>query len=401
MDQSKSFKDRKNLNSSHIPYGRQDISEDDIASVIAVLRSDFLTQGPQVPEFEKRVAEYSGAKFGVAVNSATSALHIACLALGVEKGDVVWTSPITFVASANAALYCGADVDFVDIDSRTYNMSVTALKIKLDIAQKNGRLPKVVIPVHLAGQPCEMQEIYELSKQYQFRIIEDASHAIGADYLSQKVGSCKYSDICVFSFHPVKIITTAEGGMAVTNNSELAECMNLFRSHGITRDAYKMQGASEGPWYYQQIELGFNYRMTELQAALGICQMNRLEQFIHERRRLAREYDSLLSSLPIQLPYQYPDSASVYHLYPIWINEQSLGVSRKDLFEKLRAQNIGVNVHYIPVHLQPFYQKMGFKLGQFPEAEKYYAGAISIPLYVGLGSKISHVVDAITSSIQN
>ena len=389
------------MNSSFIPYGRQDISEDDIASVIAVLRSDFLTQGPKVPEFEKRVAEYTGANFGVAVNSATSALHIACLALGVTKRDIVWTSPITFVASANAALYCGAQVDFVDIDPRTYNLSTNALRIKLEWAKKNGQLPKVVIPVHFAGQSCDMQEIHALGQEYQFQIIEDASHAIGAEYLKEKVGSCKYSDICIFSFHPVKIITTAEGGMALTNNELLAQRMGLFRSHGITREASQMLGESDGPWYYQQIELGFNYRMTELQAALGISQMNRLEQFIHERRRLAREYDSLLSSLPIQLPYQHPDSASAYHLYPIWINEQSLGVSRKEVFEKLRACNIGVNVHYIPVHLQPYYQKMGFKAGQFPEAEKYYSGTISIPLYVGLGSNISHVVDAIASSIQS
>jgi len=401
MDQSKSFKNRKNLNSDHIPYGRQNISEDDIASVVSVLRSDYLTQGPKVPEFEERVARYVGAQFAVAVNSATSALHIACLALGVEKGDVVWTSPITFVASANAALYCGADVDFVDIDSRTYNMSVAALRMKLEVAQKNGRLPKVLIPVHFAGQSCEMREIHELSKQYQFKIIEDASHAIGADYLSQKVGSCKYSDICVFSFHPVKIITTAEGGMAVTNNEELAESMNLFRSHGITRDTSKMQDASEGPWYYQQIELGFNYRMTELQAALGISQMNRLNEFVAERRRLAREYDALLSHLPIQLPYQQPESTSAYHLFPIWIDQKALGVSRETVFEKLRAQNIGVNVHYIPVHLHPYYQKIGFKTVQFPEAEKYYSGAISIPIYVGLGSNISRVVDAVEASIKN
>ncbi|QWD00324.1 UDP-4-amino-4,6-dideoxy-N-acetyl-beta-L-altrosamine transaminase [Polynucleobacter paneuropaeus] len=387
------------MNSSLIPYGRQDISEEDIASVVAVLKSDYLTQGPKVPEFEERVTKYVGAQFAVAVNSATSALHIACLALGVEKGDVVWTSPITFVASANAALYCGADVDFVDIDSRTYNMSVAALRMKLAVAQKNGKLPKVVIPVHLAGQSCEMREIHELSKQYQFKIIEDASHAIGADYLGQKVGSCKYSDICVFSFHPVKIITTAEGGMAVTNNAELAERMNLFRSHGITRDTSRMQGKSDGPWYYQQIALGYNYRMTELQAALGISQMNRLHEFVMERRRLAREYDALLSHLPIQLPYQQPDSASAYHLYPIWIDQKALGVGRSTVFENLRAQDIGVNVHYIPVHLQPYYQKIGFKAGQFSEAEKYYSGAISLPLYVGLGDDIHRVIDAIHTSL--
>lgn len=389
------------MNPSFIPYGRQDISEDDISSVISVLRSDYLTQGPQVPEFERRVAEYSGATFGVAVNSATSALHIACLALGLKKGDIVWTSPITFVASANAALYCGAEVDFVDTDPRTYNMSTNALRAKLEVAKKIGRLPKVVIPVHFAGQPCDMQAIHALGKEYQFQIIEDASHAIGAEYLGEKVGSCKFSDICVFSFHPVKIITTAEGGIALTNNELLAQKMSLFRSHGITRETSKMLGEPDGPWYYQQIELGFNYRMTELQAALGLSQVNRLEEFIQERRKLAREYDALLSILHIQLPYQHPDSTSAYHLYPIWIDEQSLGVSRKEVFEKLRAQNIGVNVHYIPVHLQPYYQKMGFKPGQFPEAEKYYSGAISIPLYVGLGSNISRVVEAIANSIQH
>ena len=389
------------MNSSFIPYGRQDISEDDISSVIAVLKSDHLTQGPQVPQFEKRVQDYSGAEFGIAVNSATSALHIACLALGVAKGDLVWTSPITFVASANAALYCGAEVDFVDIDPRTYNMSVKAFRIKLESAKKNGRLPKVLIPVHLAWQSCDMQAIHNLGKEYKFQIIEDASHAIGAEYLGKKIGSCIYSDICVFSFHPVKIITTAEGGMALTNNPVLAERMNLFRSHGITRDNNLMKGGSEGLWYYQQIELGFNYRMTELQAALGSNQMNRLDQFVRERRRLAREYDAFLADLPIQLPYQNPDSVSSYHLYPIWVNQGELGISRKIIFERLRAQNVGVNVHYIPVHLQPYYQKIGFKAGQFPEAEKYYSGAISIPLYFGLGADISRVVEAITSSIQS
>jgi UDP-4-amino-4,6-dideoxy-N-acetyl-beta-L-altrosamine transaminase len=389
------------LSTNFIPYGRQDISDEDITSVVAVLKSDHLTQGPQVTEFEKKVAAYASANFAVAVNSATSALHIACLALGVTKGDFVWTSPVTFVASANAALYCGATVDFVDIDPLTYNMSVDALRTKLDTAKRNGQLPKVLIPVHFAGQSCDMKAIYDLGKEYQFKIIEDASHAIGAEYLGAKVGSCTYSDICVFSFHPVKIITTAEGGVALTNNPLLAERMNLFRTHGITRDVDLMEGVSDGPWYYQQIALGFNYRMTELQAALGNSQMNRLEQFVQERRRLAREYDTLLANLPIQLPYQHPDSASAFHLYPIWFNQDTLGISRKNIFEKLRAQNIGVNVHYIPVHLQPYYQKIGFKAGQFPEAEKYYSGAISIPLYVGLGSDIYRVVEAIASAIQN
>lgn len=389
------------MSTSFIPYGRQDISDEDISSVVATLKSEHLTQGPQVTEFEKKVALYAGANFGVAVNSATSALHIACLALGVTKGDLVWTSPITFVASANAALYCGATIDFVDIDPCTYNMSVDALQLKLAAAKREGQLPKVLIPVHLAGQSCDMKAIHALGQEYQFKIIEDASHAIGAEYLGEKVGSCAYSDICVFSFHPVKIITSAEGGIALTNNALLAERMNLFRTHGITRDIDLMGGVSDGPWYYQQIALGFNYRMTELQAALGKSQMSRLEQFVQERRRLAREYDALLANLPIQLPYQHSNSLSAFHLYPIWVNQKALGVSRKSIFEKLRAQNIGVNVHYIPVHLQPYYQKIGFKVGQFPEAEKYYAGAISIPLYVGLGPDIYRVVDAIASAIQN
>jgi UDP-4-amino-4,6-dideoxy-N-acetyl-beta-L-altrosamine transaminase len=385
MDQSKSFKDRKNLNSDHIPYGRQDISEEDIASVVSALRSDYLTQGPKVPEFEERVAKYVGAQFAVAVNSATSALHIACLALGVEKGDVVWTSPITFVASANAALYCGADVDFVDIDSRTYNMSVAALRMKLEVAQKKGKLPKVVIPVHLAGQSCEMREIHELSKQYQFKIIEDASHAIGADYLGQKVGSCKYSDICVFSFHPVKIITTAEGGMAVTNNAELAKRMNLFRSHGITRDTSQMQGKSDGPWYYQQITLGYNYRMTELQAALGCSQMNRIVEFVQRRQILARQYDIYFSKSPLILtPWQDPSSKSSYHLYVIRLKNGKSKKSHLKIFEYLRENSIGVNLHYIPVHIQPYYSKMGFLPEDFPNAMAYYQEAISLPLFSGM-----------------
>ena len=392
MDQSKSCHDRKNLNSHHIPYGRQDISEEDIASVVSVLKSDYLTQGPKVPEFEECVAKYVGTEFAVAVNSATSALHIACLALEVKKGDIVWTSPSTFLASANAALYCGADIDFVDIDPLTYNMSVPALRVKLIEARKSGRLPKVVIPVHFAGQSCSMQEIHELSQEFQFRIIEDASHAIGAEYLGDRVGSCKYSDICVFSFHPVKIITTAEGGMALTNDPRLANHMNLYRSHGITRDPEEMQGVSHGPWYYQQITLGYNYRMTELQAALGCSQLNRLEEFVEERRRLAKQYDLNLACLPITLPFQTPNAVSAYHLYPIWIDQKLLGVSRQNIFENLRAQNIGVNVHYIPVHLQPYYQKLGFFEGQFPEAEKYYSGAISIPIFSGMSDDQQKVV---------
>lgn len=373
------------MKSNHIPYGRQDISEEDIASVVSVLRSDYLTQGPKVPEFEKLVAKYVDAQFAVAANSATSALHIACLALGVKKGDIVWTSPITFVASANAALYCGAEVDFVDIDSRTYNMSVAALKIKLEIAKKNGNLPKVVIPVHLAGQSCDMREIHQLGKKYQFKIIEDASHAIGAEYLNEKVGSCKYSDICVFSFHPVKIITTAEGGMALTNNTELAESMNLFRSHGITRDPSKMEGKSDGPWYYQQISLGYNYRMTELQAAIGCSQMNRLNEFVQRRQMLARQYDSFLAKSPLILtPWQDPKSKSSYHLYVIRLKNGESKKSHLEVFEYLRENKIGVNLHYIPVHIQPYYSAMGFLPEDFPNAMAYYQEAISLPLFSGM-----------------
>lgn len=389
------------MNSILIPYGMQDISEEDIASVVSVLRSDYLTQGPKVPEFEERVAKHVGAEFAIAVNSATSALHIACLALGVEKGDVVWTSPITFVASANVVLYCGAEVDFVDIDSRTYNMSVAALRMKLEVAQKNGKLPKVVIAVHLAGQSCEMREIYELSKKYQFKIIEDASHAIGADYMGQKVGSCKYSDICVFSFHPVKIITTAEGGMALTNSSELADRMNLFRSHGITRDVSKMQGKSDGPWYYQQIALGYNYRMTELQAALGCSQMDRIVEFVQRRQMLALQYDIYLAKLPLIIsPWQHPSSKSSYHLYVIRLEKGKSKKSHLEVFEFLRENNIGVNLHYIPVHTQPYYSKMGFLPEDFPNALAYYQEAISLPLFSGMSdAQQSEVVQKLTEAL--
>lgn len=400
MDRHKSTEDWKDLIEKPIPYGRQDISEDDISAVMDVLRSDFLTQGPKVPEFEFAVSQYCGSKYSVAVNSATSALHIACLALGAGVGDVIWTSPITFVASANAALYCGADIDFVDIDPATYNMSPTELRIKLVAASLKGKLPKIVIAVHFAGQSCDMREIYALSKEYKFKVIEDASHAIGGEYLGKKVGSCEYSDVCIFSFHPVKIITTAEGGMALTNNESLAQKMQLLRSHGITRDESQMKVDSDGPWYYQQIELGFNYRMTEMQAALGISQMTRLDRFILERRRLAAYYDSHITVPAIRLPFQALDSISSYHLYPIWLNQELSGICRGLVFEKLRALGIGVNVHYIPVHTQPFFQDRGFKKGQFPVAESYYSGAISIPLYAGLGDDILRVVDAINVSIK-
>jgi UDP-4-amino-4,6-dideoxy-N-acetyl-beta-L-altrosamine transaminase len=364
-----------------IPYGRQDINQADIDAVVEVLRSDFLTQGPAVPAFEKAVARYCGAQHAVAVNSATSALHIACLALGVGKGDVVWTSPITFVASANCALYCGATVDFVDIDPRTYNLSVEQLAEKLTKAKEIGKLPKVVIPVHLCGQPCDMAGIRALSQQYGFKIIEDASHAIGGRYKGQPIGNCHYSDITVFSFHPVKIITTAEGGMALTNDSALAEHMALLRSHGITRDMTEMTHAPDGPWYYQQIDLGFNYRMTELQAALGVSQMTRLNAYVSRRHQFARRYDELLATLPITTPWQHPDSYSGLHLYVIRLQLDKSSKNHREVFDSFRTQGIGVNLHYIPVHTQPYYERMGFVVGNFPHAESYYHEAISLPMY--------------------
>ncbi|HED33017.1 MAG TPA: UDP-4-amino-4,6-dideoxy-N-acetyl-beta-L-altrosamine transaminase [Gammaproteobacteria bacterium] len=364
-----------------IPYGKQDINQQDIDAVVAVLKSDFLTQGPQVPLFENTVSDYCGAKYAVAVNSATSALHIACLALGLGEGDWLWTSPNTFVASANCALYCGAKIDFVDIDPRSYNLSVGALEEKLVQAKKLNKLPKIVIPVHFAGQSCEMKRIFELSKEFGFKIIEDASHAIGGKYLNKPVGNCAYSNITVFSFHPVKIITTAEGGMAVTNSSELQKKMVSLRSHGITRDTAQMTQQADGAWYYQQIDLGFNYRMTELQAALGVSQMKRLDAFLAKRHTLQQRYDESLAELPITVPYQIPDCYSALHLYPVQLELEKVTESHKDIFQALRKNGLGVNLHYIPVHMQPYYKKMGFKAGDFPRAEKYYSRAISIPLY--------------------
>ncbi|ALN20905.1 UDP-4-amino-4,6-dideoxy-N-acetyl-beta-L-altrosamine transaminase [Ectopseudomonas mendocina] len=375
-----------------IPYGRQDVTQADIDAVVEVLRSDFLTQGPQVPRFEQAVAQHVGAGHALAVNSATSALHMACLALGLGPGDWLWTSPITFVASANCALYCGAEVDFVDIDPRTYNLCPQALERKLEEAERNGRLPKVVVPVHLCGQPCDMQAIHGLAKRYGFRIIEDASHAIGGRYQGEFIGNCRYSDITVFSFHPVKIITTAEGGMALTNNTALADKMALLRSHGITRDPSLMTHEADGPWYYQQIDLGFNYRMTELQAALGVSQMQRLDQFVARRHELARRYDELLADLPVVTPWQHPDSYSGLHLYVIRLKLDDIRRTHRQVFESLRAQGIGVNLHYIPVHSQPYYQRMGFQSGDFPQAEHYYAEAISLPMYYGLSETMQDTV---------
>lgn len=364
-----------------IPYGKQDISQDDIEAVVRVLRSDFLTQGPVVPEFEKQVATYCGAKHAQAVNSATSALHIACMALGLGQGDWLWTSPITFVASANCGLYCGAQVDFVDIDPRTYNLCPAALERKLLSAQTKGKLPKVVVAVHLAGQPCNMKALHSLAQRFGFKLIEDASHAIGGCYEGEPIGNCRYSDITVFSFHPVKVITTAEGGMVLTQSDALAQRMALFRSHGITRDPEQMTRAPDGPWYYQQIELGYNYRMTELQAALGVTQMQRLDMFVSRRHALAKRYDEALTDLPVVTPWQHPDGYSGLHLYVVRLKLDQIKSTHVEVFEKLRALGVGVNLHYIPVHLQPFYQQMGFKLGDFPEAERYYSEAISLPMY--------------------
>ncbi len=385
---------------SSIPYGRQDITQADIDAVVGVLQSDFLTQGPVVPEFERRVSSYCGAKHALAVNSATSALHVACMALGVGPGDWVWTSPVTFVASANCALYCGAKVDFVDIDPQTYNLCPLALARKLEQAQKTGCLPKVVIPVHLCGQPCDMAAIYALSQQYGFKIIEDASHAIGGRYKDEPIGNCRYSDITVFSFHPVKIITTAEGGMAMTHSDELAHQMALFRSHGITRDLAHMTHAPDGPWYYQQIALGFNYRMTELQAALGVSQMGRLDDYVARRHALARRYDQLMQGLPVTVPWQHPDTYSGLHLYPVRLHLNKIDRSHLEVFESLRAQGIGVNLHYIPVHIQPYYARMGFQPDDFPQAMAYYKEAISLPMYQTLGNdQQDQVMDVLTKAL--
>ncbi|MDR5831974.1 UDP-4-amino-4,6-dideoxy-N-acetyl-beta-L-altrosamine transaminase [Caballeronia sp. LP006] len=368
-----------------IPYGRQEITEADIEAVATVLRSDFLTQGPTVPAFEHEVSLIANARHAVAVNSATSALHIACEALGLGPGDWLWTTPITFAASANCGLYCGAKVDFVDIDPRTYNMSPVALEARLVEASKRGVLPKAVVPVHLCGQPCDMAAIHALSRKYGFRIIEDASHAIGGRYQGDPIGNGRYSDITVFSFHPVKIVTTGEGGVAVTNDDALAQRMRLTRSHGITREPAEMSKAPDGPWYYEQIALGFNYRMTDIHAALGVSQMHRLDAYVARRHELARRYDALLSDLPVVTPWQMPGTYSGLHLYVVRLGETGNdGASRRRVFEQLRAAGIGVNLHYIPVHLHPYYRAMGFAPGDFPEAERYYREAISLPMYATL-----------------
>lgn len=386
-----------------IPYGRQSISDEDVAAVERVLRSDWITQGPAITQFERSLAEYTGARHGLAVSNATAGLHLACLALGVGKGDLVWTSPNTFLASANCALYCGADVDFVDIDPGTYNLCVDKLEAKLRAAQAAGRLPKVLIPVHFAGQSCDMRAIHALARQYGFRIIEDASHAVGADYADGKVGNCRYSDITVFSFHPVKILTTGEGGMLLSNDDALHRQLSLLRSHGMVRDPADLEDQGQGAWYYEQHALGYNYRITDIQAALGLSQLGRLDAFVARRRAIAARYTTLLAGLPVTTPFQAAYGESAWHLYPIWIEpgaDGDVAARRKAVFASLREQGIGVNVHYIPVPNQPYYRRLGFKPGQFPQAERYYSGAISLPMYYSLtDAEQDQVVEAVRKAL--
>ena len=384
-----------------IPYGRQEIIKEDIDSVVEVLKSDFITQGPVVPKFEEAVADFCGARYAYAVNSATSGLHLACLALNVTKGDEVWTAANTFVASSNCALYCGAKVDFIDINSDTFNMSIKDLHRKLEIAKKKNKIPKVVIPVHMTGQSCKMEEIFKLSKDYGFKIIEDASHAIGGKYKDNFIGSCKYSDITVFSFHPVKIITTGEGGMALTNDINLAKKIELLRSHGITKDKNFME-QNHGLWYYEQHSLGFNYRMTDIQAALGLSQVARLEEYVKLRNEIALKYNKLFSDLPFKTPKVLDNIYSAFHLYVLRIEQENVTKSHKEIFKDLRNLGIMVNLHYIPVYYHPYYRnRFGFLPGYCPNAEKYYEEAISIPMYPKLtGDEIIKVVDACKKSIK-
>ncbi len=369
----------------YIPYSKQNISKEDINKVVEVLKSDFLTQGPMVPIFEKKIAEYCSVSEAVAFNSATSSLHAACASLGLGKGDLLWTSPNSFVASANCAIYCGADVDFVDIDPETFNISTDILREKLkNVLKGNKKLPKVIIPVHIAGQSCQMREIKEIVKPYDIKIIEDASHAIGGEYESDKIGCCKYSDITVFSFHPVKIITSAEGGAAVTQNKLLANRMRAFRTHGITRDKSEFENKDNGDWYYEQKSIGYNYRLNDIQATLGISQINRIDKFVSERNDIAEKYNKYLANLPLSTPIIRDNCSSSFHLYIINLNLNEIKKNKKDIFEYLRTSNIGVNIHYIPIHYHPFYAKLGFKRGDFPNAERYYNDALSIPVYPGL-----------------
>lgn len=383
-----------------IRYGQQDITDDDINAVCKVLLSSNLTQGPQIINFENSVKNFTTAKYAYAVNSATSALHISCLALGLNKNDHLWTSPNSFVASSNCGLYCGAKVSFVDIDPETYNMCPKLLEEKLKLAEANGTLPKIVIPVHLAGQSCNMKKIYQLSKKYNFKIIEDASHAIGGFYNNEPIGNCKYSDISVFSFHPVKIITSGEGGMALTNSKKLAKKLNILRSHGITRDDELMEKDSDGPWYYEQIDLGYNYRMTDIQAALGLSQMKRLEGYVRKRQLLAKRYNKLLKDTPVKLPFQDPNTYSSFHLYIIRLKLNLIKFSHREVFEFLRNKNILVNLHYIPIHTQPYYKKLGFNKGDYPESENFYNEAISIPLHPSLShDDQDYVINCIKESL--
>ena len=385
-----------------IPYGKQSINSDDIDAVIQVLKSDFLTQGPQVPKFEKEIAHYCGAQFAIAVNSATSALHIACMALDIGPGDCVWTSPISFVASSNCALYCGATVDFVDIDPNTYNLSVECLEQKLIEAERLGKLPKVVIPVHLCGQSCNMEAIHKLGCRYGFRIIEDASHAIGAEYKDRKVGCCEYSDITIFSFHPVKIITTGEGGIALTNNEAIARRLRLHRSHGITSNAADMESRPDQEiWNYQQITLGFNYRMTDLQAALGLSQLTRLDEFVRRRNNIASNYNAIFTDFPLKTPWLPKECYSSYHLYVIRLNLEEIKVSKKYVYEALLKKGVGVNLHYIPIYRQPYYERLGFSSGYCPEAERYYAEALSIPIFSALTDADQFFVASSFQSVLN
>lgn len=383
-----------------IPYGRQDITQDDIDAVVSVLTSDYLTQGPLVPHFEQTVAHYCGVGHAVAMNSATSALHVACMALALGPGDRLWTTPVTFVASANCALYCGAGVDFVDIDPRTWNLSVEALERKLIAAEREHTLPKVVVPVHLGGEPCDMRAIRALSQRYGFKIIEDASHAIGGSYNGERIGNCRYSDIAIFSFHPVKVITTAEGGMALTRDARLARRMERLRSHGITREPGEMTHVPDGPWYYQQIELGYNYRMTEVHAALGLSQMRRLDAYVDRRHAIADRYDSMLAGLPVTTPLRSPGSRSGLHLYVVRLQLDRIPRGHREVFEQLRESGVGVNLHYIPVHLQPCYARMGFRRGDYPEAERYYSEAISLPMFPALtDAQQGQVVSALAKAL--
>jgi UDP-4-amino-4,6-dideoxy-N-acetyl-beta-L-altrosamine transaminase len=389
------------LKAVNIPYGRQDITEADIRAVEEVLRSDFLTQGPAIPAFERAIADYCGARHAVAFSNATAALHIACAALGVGPGDSVWTSPITFVASANCALYCGASIDFVDIDPRTYNMSVDCLHAKLLAAKASGTLPRVLIPVHLAGQCCDMQAIHALSQEFGFQIIEDASHAVGGRYRGEPVGNCRYSAITVFSFHPVKIVTSGEGGIAMTQDAALAARMGRLRSHGITRDQSEMTRPSEGPWYYEQIDLGYNYRLSDIHAALGLSQLQRLDGYLARRHAIARRYETLLADLPVVRPWQHPDTYSAFHLYIVRLRLADIEANHRQVMERMRAAGVGVNLHYIPVYRQPYFSRLGFGAGYCPRAEQYYAEAMSLPMFPGLTeTDQDHVVESLKLALR-